>query len=292
MTQAQQPEALRLADNLEGNRCHRAAAMLRTQHARIAELEAAPAAQEVEPVEVELPDVEDMAHSALEEALSGGVGHDVFHRWMRAVMDKTVAALRAAPAPAAVAVPAKVVEALEMLENGALNVAENAKNRGDGYDEGYANAMAKMARETLDALAATPPAHAQGNCQRCNGSGEDPEGYIDQSRGPDGGTHEGPCRACDGTGAAPQAQDVQLLAADHTGMRVDYSGLLGQVRHEISRSAPGHAEMLRQLQGHIQEVGRRWYAGEIAAVDEFLQLYCVEREARAAIAASAAQGEA
>jgi hypothetical protein len=49
MTQAQQPEALRLTDNLEGNRCHRAAAMLRTQHARIAELEAAPAAQAVEP---------------------------------------------------------------------------------------------------------------------------------------------------------------------------------------------------------------------------------------------------
>lgn len=109
MTQAQQPEALRLTDNLEGNRCHRAAAMLRTQHARIAELEAAPAAQAVEPVEVELPDVEDMAHSALEEALSGGVGHDVFHRWMRAVMDKTVAALRAAPAPAAVAVPSGTV---------------------------------------------------------------------------------------------------------------------------------------------------------------------------------------
>jgi FtsZ-binding cell division protein ZapB len=56
---------------------------------------------------------------------------------------------------AAVAVPTKVIEALEMLENGALNVAI-AKNRGDGYDEGYANAMAKLARETLDALAAAP----------------------------------------------------------------------------------------------------------------------------------------
>lgn len=54
------------------------------------------------------------------------------------------------------AVPTKVIEALEMLENGALNVAINAKNRGDGYDEGYANAMAKLARETLDALAAAP----------------------------------------------------------------------------------------------------------------------------------------
>ena len=63
-------------------------------------------------------------------------------------------------APVAVAVPTKVIEALEMLESGALNVAMNAKNRGDGYDEGYANAMAKMARKTLDALAATTAADA------------------------------------------------------------------------------------------------------------------------------------
>ncbi|WP_286996677.1 MULTISPECIES: hypothetical protein [Comamonas] len=51
----------------------------------------------------------------------------------------------------------KVVEALEMLENGALNVGENAKNRGDDYGVGYAQAMAKMARDTLDVLSA--PAH-------------------------------------------------------------------------------------------------------------------------------------
>ena len=63
-------------------------------------------------------------------------------------------------ARSAVAVPTKVIEALEMLENGALNVATNAKNRGDGYDEGYANAMAKMARETLDGLSTTTAAAA------------------------------------------------------------------------------------------------------------------------------------
>lgn len=64
--------------------------------------------------EVDLPDVEDMAHSAVQEALSCGVNHDVFHRWMRAVMDKTVEAMTAAPvaapaleAPAAPAVPLK-----------------------------------------------------------------------------------------------------------------------------------------------------------------------------------------
>ncbi len=36
----QQPEVLRLAANLESNRCHQAARELRSQHARIVELEA------------------------------------------------------------------------------------------------------------------------------------------------------------------------------------------------------------------------------------------------------------
>lgn len=73
------------------------------------------------------------------------------------------------------------------------------------------------------------------------------------------------------------------LAADHTGMRVDYTGMLGQVQRALRRESPGHAEMVRQLQGHIQEMGQRFYAGDVAAVDEFLQLYCVELEARKAI---------
>jgi hypothetical protein len=61
-------------------------------------LRAAPQKEAQEPAN--LPDVEDMAHSAVQEALSYGVNHDLIHRWMRAVMDKTVAALtKPAPAP-------------------------------------------------------------------------------------------------------------------------------------------------------------------------------------------------
>ncbi|ASD50432.1 hypothetical protein FDI24_gp151 [Acidovorax phage ACP17] len=37
-------------------------------------------------------------------------------------------------------------------------------------------------------------------CERCSGSGEDPEGYYDQSKGNAGGTHDGPCRNCSGSG--------------------------------------------------------------------------------------------
>lgn len=75
-----------------------------------------------------------------------------------------------------------------------------------------------------------------------------------------------------------------LLAEKHTGMRVDYSGLLGQCQRALRSREPGNAEMLRQLQGHLQELGRRWYAGDTAVVDEILQLYCIERDARAAMA--------
>lgn len=41
------------------------------------------------------------------------------------------------------------------------------------------------------------------DCKRCSGSGEDPEGFYDQSHGADGGTHEGPCRKCNGSGRTP-----------------------------------------------------------------------------------------
>lgn len=85
------------------------------------------------------------------------------------------------------------------------------------------------------------------------------------------------------TNAQHTAAQPSLLATDHQGMRVDYSGLLGQCRRALSQREPANAEMLRQLQGHLQELGQRWYAGDTAVVDEILQLYCIEREARQAL---------
>lgn len=90
-----------------------------------------------------------------------------------------------------------------------------------------------------------------------------------------------------------RAGDAALarLAEPHTGMRVDYQGLLRQAREGLHDS-PGLAEMLRQLQGHLRELGQRWYAGDTAVVDELLQLYCVESNARAALSATQTeQGE-
>lgn len=81
------------------------------------------------------------------------------------------------------------------------------------------------------------------------------------------------------------------LAADHTGMRVDYRGLFRQCGETLKRSREtAQAEMLRQLQEHITELGKRWYAGDTDVVDEFLQLYCIESEARNAIQVARKKG--
>lgn len=54
---------------------------------------------EAVPQDVDWPDIEDMAHSALQEALSFGVNHDAFHRFGKLVMQKTRDAIAAAPQP-------------------------------------------------------------------------------------------------------------------------------------------------------------------------------------------------
>ncbi|MDY4296789.1 MULTISPECIES: hypothetical protein [unclassified Xanthomonas] len=80
-----------------------------------------------------------------------------------------------------------------------------------------------------------------------------------------------------------------ILAKDHGGMRVSYSGLLRQVRGALTRAdaAPDLAEMLRQLERHMEELGKRWYSGDMLVVDELLQLYCIEPVAREALKAAA-----
>ncbi|WP_414488791.1 hypothetical protein [Stenotrophomonas maltophilia] len=81
--------------------------------------------------------------------------------------------------------------------------------------------------------------------------------------------------------AAPPAQAMDL-APDHRGMRVSCSGLLSQVRGGL-KSNPELAEMVRQLHDHLNELGKRWYAGDRKVVDEFLQLYVIEDGARRAL---------
>lgn len=95
--------------------------------------------------------------------------------------------------------------------------------------------------------------------------------------------HQGPDkRQCYVTGLVHGhrlATTRPTLAPTHVGMRVSYSSLLG---HAASVSSdPSAAKALRKLQEHLQELGRRYYAGDVKVVDEFLQLYCVAPNERA-----------
>lgn len=95
----------------------------------------------------------------------------------------------APPAPAAVPVDVRELIAA------ARDAAAVLQDRGPGYQE--------TARRLYAALATHPQSAA--DCARCSGSGEDPEGFYDQTKGPDGETHDGPCRSCNGTGDQPAA---------------------------------------------------------------------------------------
>lgn len=89
-----------------------------------------------------------------------------------------------------------------------------------------------------------------------------------------------------------RAGDV-VFARDHQGMKCSAEGLLVRCAKIVECSPDGHAAgygfMLRdQLLKHLQELARRYYAGEVAVVDEFLQLYSIgEAQRKAALAAKA-----
>jgi len=59
------------------------------------------------------------------------------------------------------------------------------------------------------------------------------------------------------------------LAEKHEGMRISASGILNRVGGNLKFGA-------QQMHEHLQQVATRYYAGDIKAVDEFLQLYCLD----------------
>jgi hypothetical protein len=66
-----------------------------------------------------------------------------------------------------------------------------------------------------------------------------------------------------------------LLGPKHTAMRVSADGLLGRLR-DGKKADRLNRWMLGELLKHMQELGRRYYAGDVKAADEFLQLYCCD----------------
>lgn len=162
--------------------------------------------------EVDLPDAEDMAHSALQEALSFGLSHDVIYRWMRAIQDQTVKAMRtptAQAAPAAATMPhatladlheglaaklhdgparnlhLETAAALRAPAAGAVAGPTSAHiaamerawlwmdNQADSQSKGgHATFDLLMLREERDALRAAIDMEVTATCPHCNGAGE------------------------------------------------------------------------------------------------------------------------
>lgn len=60
-----------------------------------------------------------------------------------------------------------------------------------------------------------------------------------------------------------------VLAPKHEGLRVDASGVLGRVEGPEKHFA-------NQMLAHLEEMSTRYYTGDVAVVDEFLQLYCLD----------------
>ena len=59
------------------------------------------------------------------------------------------------------------------------------------------------------------------------------------------------------------------LAKKHEGSRISASGILLRIKGQLKFGA-------EQMDCHLKEMAKRYYAGDSSAVDEFLQLYCLD----------------
>ena len=69
----------------------------------------------------------------------------------------------------------------------------------------------------------------------------------------------------------------KILAEKHTGMMVSCSGLLGRIA-DGCKVRPDQRYMLGEMYRHLQETAERFYSGDVKAVDEFFQLYCLDEK--------------
>ena len=77
--------------------------------------------------------------------------------------------------------------------------------------------------------------------------------------------------------AEPEAPPVglsALLGKRHTGMRISACGVLGRIRD--GRYFKGLDYGCGVMLDHLEQMAARFYAGDPTAVDEFLQLYCLD----------------
>lgn len=80
--------------------------------------------------------------------------------------------------------------------------------------------------------------------------------------------------------AAERDAAAVALTRDHDGMKLTAAGLITRCANLVEGTrdgaALGYGWALRdQLLVHLEELAARYYAGDAAVVDEFLQLYCL-----------------
>ena len=75
---------------------------------------------------------------------------------------------------------------------------------------------------------------------------------------------------------APAGSDSSdLLGPKHKGMRISAAGLLGRISRG-GKVDKGQRYVLGVMLQHLEATARRFYAGDVKAIDEFLQLYCLD----------------
>ena len=70
----------------------------------------------------------------------------------------------------------------------------------------------------------------------------------------------------------------EFLAKKHAGMKVSCDGLLGRIVDGRERANKGNRYILGCMLDHLKEMADRFYSGDVTAVDEFFQLYCLDRK--------------
>lgn len=72
-----------------------------------------------------------------------------------------------------------------------------------------------------------------------------------------------------------KTQSTPVLGPKYQGMRVSAEGVLWRIRDGCDIEA--HRFMAGELLRHLEELATRYYAGDALVVDEFLQLYCLDK---------------
>lgn len=146
------------------------------------------------------------------------------------------------------------------------NTAEREAFRKWAEQERAAGCVGDMEKGWL--ARASLAASAVADCERCSGSGEDPEGFYDQSRGDAGHTHEGPCRSCGGSGVAASAGSEPVAwPKDAADVRAFIGSQFERLQYGKENGVP-HENDRYTLTSHDLLSAFRWWAENITSPPE------------------------